>query len=99
MKVELVMRGSFSIKSYHMKLIRSSARCGWPARMCTCSSKDEMKGDTVAPASGAGAPYLPQRAARPEEMEVVCEVLATSPERTAQQLPSCGWRVVVSLSR
>lgn len=56
-----------------------------------------MKGEIVVPASGAGAPYWVQRLARLEEIVVACVELAT-PDMMDQTLPSCGWRVVVSLS-
>ena len=54
-KVLFVMRGSSSMKP-HWRRMSSSAEVGEEERRCASSSKEEMKGDTVAPASGAGAP-------------------------------------------
>lgn len=54
-----------------------------------------MRGD---PASGAGAPYVPQRDLRAEVMESLWELVRVRLAFTAQLLPSCGERVVVSLS-
>ena len=57
-----------------------------------------MKGDTASAASGAGAPYLPQRELRAEEMVLLWLVERVRLALMAHALPSCGWRVVVSLS-
>lgn len=59
-----------------------------------------MNGEIVRgdPASGAGAPYVPQRDLRAEVMESLWELVRVRLAFTAQLLPSCGERVVVSLS-
>jgi hypothetical protein len=59
-----------------------------------------MNGEIVKgePASGAGAPYSPHLALRACEIAVLCSLESVKFAFTAQALPSCGLRVVVSLS-
>src|ERR1051326_4024323 len=82
-----------------MFLIRLSARDELPAIMCTCSSRPETNGQIASPASGAGAPYGVHLAARLAEMLSTWAADCVRLESTAQTLPSCGARLVVSLSR
>ena len=101
MKVLFVMRGSSSMKP-HCSRIRSSPVCTSPDSRCACSSKLVANGEIVCgepPTSGAGAPYFVQRSRSFCEIWRFCAGLVVRLARTAQELPSCGYRLVVSLSR
>ena len=89
MNVEFVMRGSLSMNP-HCSRISSRAFSGAEARKCDSSSNELMNGETVAPASGAGAPYFPQRALRALEMAVIWEEDVVKLDLMAQELPSWG---------
>jgi hypothetical protein len=58
-----------------------------------------MKGDMALSASRAGAPCGVRRDASLAEIDANWVALEVVLETTAQALPSCGCRVVVSLSR
>ena len=98
MNVLCVIRGSSSMKSAHILRMRASAAVVRFAMKCVSSSKPEMKGDTASAASGAGAPYWPQRSCNASEIWMICEAFVTRPDLIAHAFPSCGASVVVSLS-
>lgn len=84
----------------HWVRIKSSASCVSAPMKWASNSKDPINGDIVNgdPASGAGAPYVPHRAFRAVVMAALWSDESVRFAFTAQEFPSWGERVVVSLS-
>ena len=99
MNVLFVMRGSFNMNPHWRRISCNAERESLAIRWAS-SSKLPINGDIVngEPASGAGAPYVPQRSFKAVDICEDCWGERVRFDFTAQELPSCGERVVVSLS-